>query len=81
MSIHNLNILNLLVRNMQAKYSVGSLPSNEYAFTNNVYLSKKSFSNILSSGGGKEPLFVDIKGYILRSDSLDSLTDSVVGMS
>ena len=49
------------------EFSPGKLPSNDYAFTNKIYVSQSDYKAFVVANG-KEPVYVKIKNFVILLD-------------
>ena len=53
------------------KFAPGKIPSNEYAFYNNLYLNTVDYNKFLQQNGNRQPVFGKMKGFVLKLEALD----------
>lgn len=67
---------------MKKLFKAGGLPHNSYAMANLAYFTQKDIQYFQKISTSKGPLFVEIKGFILKAEELnDKLPDGEVGLS
>lgn len=52
---------------MSRKFKPAQLPGNQYAFNSQAYLNPIVYDLYKKNNGGKEPMFVELKGFVLRA--------------
>lgn len=63
------------------EFTPGKLPSNDYAFKNMLFVHPDAFKNFFSQNGNREPVFVEVKNFVLRLAPLDSIGVGEFGAS
>ena len=68
---------------MQKKtFKPTGLPGNEFALKHLIYLSRNDYKHLETQQNTRSgSLFVEIKGFVLRAEKLDAISDGEVGLS
>ena len=64
-----------------SEFSPGKLPSNDYAFKNLLFVHPSAYKGFFAQNGNREPIYVEVKNFVLRLAPLDTLDAQEFGAS
>jgi len=64
-----------------SEFLPGKLPSNEYAFKNNLFVHPSAYKGFFAQNGNREPIYVEVKNFVLLLEKLETLEAMEFGAS
>ena len=66
--------------NDSAFFTLGTLPSNEYAMAHQAYFNPSDFS-VFQSQSRSSTIFIELNGFILKADAIPDIPKGQIGLS